>query len=240
MQKKISISAILAVLALCMGTNPGLYAQVVSPRSSNVQFDNLMKRGTEINPIYYDEIDGSPFVNKEFVPGTLTLKNGNAYENVGFRYNMHTDQIEFKEGDEILSFSQPKDLDRVSFDNQTYIYGKYFLKKKPVEGYFQLLADGHAKLLVKRMAEIRSEKMPASDFGEISYRDYFRLTEEYYITKDDRNLIPVRKSKGSLLKALSEKQAELKKFLEESNLDLKNDVDLGEVVFYYNQLMKEE
>lgn len=215
-------------------------AQLVSPRSSNIQFDNLLSRGSVINPIYYENIDGSPYLNQEFMPGDLSMKNGMIYENIGFRYNIYTDQIEFKQDKEILSFSQPQDLDRVKFGNATFVYGRMFSKNKPIQGYFQLLADGYARLLVRRSLEIKSEKLPASEFGGGNYRDYFRLAEDYFISKDGKNLVPIRKSEKSILKALGEKQGELKQFLSESSLNLKNDIDLGELVFYFNQLMKED
>jgi|GEM_PF-1121693 len=238
-RKKTCITVIL-VCSVFLVQVPSSMAQLVSPRSSNVQFDNLLSRGTEINPVYYDEIEGSPFLENEFMPGTVVMKNGRIFENIGFRYNMHTNQIEFKDEGKILTFVNPRDLEYVFFGNHRFIYEKYFLKGKPVEGYFKVLADGYARLLVKRYAEIKSEKMPVSNFGEVNYRNYFRITEDYYITKDGQNLIPVRKQKRSLLKALEEKKTEIEAFLEASGLDIRNDVDLGEVVFYYNQLMQEE
>lgn len=238
--KRYFLLLMLPVLAIALFQGNRLNAQITTRRSANVRLDELMSRGTTIGTVFYDNVDGSPFLNDGFEPGEITMKNGMVFQNVDFRYNIYHDQIEFRQGEEILTFADPQGFEQVRFDDKTFVYRRYLKGKKPMEGYFQVLSDGHARLMIRREQIIKREKLPASDFGGGNYRDYFRLSVEYFITKDGKNLIPVRKTERSILKALNEKQSELKQFLSESNLNLKNDIDLGEVLFYYNQLMKGE
>jgi hypothetical protein len=215
-----------------------LPAQIVSPRSTNVKMDELMEKGTIVADVLYDNVKGSPYLNAEFLPGTLSMKNGRIFDEIVFRYNIYTDQIEFKRNDEILMFSAPNEVEKVVFESRTFEYGNYYLKNKLVNGYYQLLADGECKLLVRRSSIIKREELPASEFGGHNYRDYFRNEVDHYITKNHRDLIPINKTTKSLVKVLSDKGPEIKKFIAESNLDLKKDEDLGEIVFYYNEIKK--
>jgi hypothetical protein len=216
-----------------------MMGQITTSKSINTRLDALMRQGSAIGPAMYENIDGNAYINEEFSAGKLTQKNGMIFEEIEFNYNIFTDQIEFKNEDKVLAFAQPQQLESVVFDNKKFIYDSFVFKKKSINGYFQLLADGPCKLLVRRSSEIKREKRPPSDFGEVSYRDYFREEILYFITKDNTNLIPVRKNKNSLLKALGDHTEEMEAFLESGNLNLKMDEDLGEVVFYYNQLIKQ-
>jgi len=213
-----------------------VHAQVISPRSSTMQFDRMMEKGTVVADVNYDNIKGSAFLNKEFVSGTLYMKNGMIFEEIPFRYNIYADQIEFKKGEEILAFTNPNELDHVVFDGRIHIFGTYYLKGKLIKGYYQMLTDGECRLLVRRSSIIKREQLPASDFAGGNYRDYFREEIQYFLSRDGRNLIPIRKNTKSLLKVLSDKQDEIKQFISEGKLDVRNDEDLGEVVFFYNKL----
>jgi hypothetical protein len=98
-------------------------------------------------------------------------------------------------------------------------------------GYYNLMYNGAAaKLLIKR----RKEKVQFSDINSI--REEFQENDKYFIEKGG-NYYPVKKKK-SVLRALDDKNKELKSFIKSNGLNFKSNPDeqLALVVEYYDSL----
>ncbi len=219
---------ILAFIMLLSNLNS--YSQV------NARINSMTTKSSLYVDNPYEEVEGNPYVEEEFMEGVVVFKDSSKISKVFLRLNHNTDQIEFKEGDEILGFTKPEDLALASFGNRSFIYNRYHIGKKIQSGYFEVLASGYCKLLFRRESIIKREQVPPSEMSGGNYRDYFRTTEEYYLLLGAEPAKKVIKSQKSVLKALAEEESSLKKYIADEGLKVKNDEDLVKLINYYNDL----
>ncbi len=198
---------------------------------------NSMTRNSSLyvdNP--YEKVEGNPYIEKKFLEGKMVFKDSSEISEVLLRLNHNTDQIEFMEEDEIRGFSKPQDLAFANFGNRSFIYVRYFLAKKVMYGYFEVLANGYCKLLYRRESIIKREQLPPSEMSGGNYRDYFRTTEDYYLLVASEPAKKIVKSKKSVLKTINDQETELNKYIIDKGLKLKQEESLIELINYYNSL----
>lgn len=213
-----------------------LFSNLISYSQVNARINSMTSKTSLYVDNPYEEVEGNPYVKEEFMEGVIVFKDSSKISEVFLRYNHNTDQIEFKEGDEIRGFSKPGDLELASFGNRNFIYNRYYIGKKIQLGYFEVLAFGYCKLLFRRESIIKREQLSPSETSGGNYRDYFRTTEEYYLLLGAEPAKKVIKSKKSILKALAEEESNLKKYITNEGLKVKNDEDLIKLINYYNDL----
>lgn len=223
------IGTVVLILTLC---------QTVASQIHHNTLTQYMRRSMieGINP--YGEIEGNPYYpGQEFKSGTIYHRDSTKTTNVPMRLNHFIDQIEFKHGENIMMLIKPDEIDRMEFGHLIFLYSEFVpYIGKPDAGFFEVMARGYCKLLYRRSSEIKRENLPVSDFSGGNYRDYFRITEEYYIKKGDEPAQFVRKSKRKILKVLSDYTNELEDYINKNNLTFKSDEEIIDLIYYYNAL----
>lgn len=226
------------ILSLCQTA----IGQIYSGTGNNPKLIQYMRRSMikGINP--YGEIEGSPYYpGPEFVSGTIYHRDSTKTINVPLRLNHFIDEIEFKHGENIMMFVRPDEIDHLEFGHLTFIYSGFAPPiGKPDIGFFEVMAKGYCKLLYRRSSEIKREDLPVSNFSGGNYRDYFRITEEYYIKKGNEPAEYIRKSKRKILKTLSDHTKELEEYIDKNGLTLKTNEEIIDLIYYFNALKAKE
>jgi hypothetical protein len=226
------------ILSLCQTA----IGQIYSGTGNNPKLIQYMRRSMikGINP--YGEIEGSPYYpGPEFVSGTIYHRDSTKTINVPLRLNHFIDEIEFKHGENIMMFVKPDEIDHLEFGHLTFIYSGFAPPiGKPDVGFFEVMAKGYCKLLYRRSSEIKREDLPVSNFSGGNYRDYFRITEEYYIKKGNEPAEYIRKSKRKILKTLSDHTKELEEYIDKNGLTLKTNEEIIDLIYYFNALKAKE
>jgi hypothetical protein len=222
------------ILTLCQTA----IGQIYSGTGNNPKLTQYMRRSVikGVNP--YGEIEGSPYYpGPEFKSGVIYHEDSTKTINVPMRLNHFIDEIEFKHGKDIMMFVKPDEIDRIEFGHLTFIYSEFDPPfDKPDVGFFEVMAKGYCKLLYRRTSEIKREDLPVSDFSGGNYRDYFRISEEYYLKKGDEPAQFIRKSKRKILKTLSDYTTELENYIKKNGLTLKSDEEIIDLIYHYNAL----
>lgn len=213
-----------------------LTINLVSFSQVNARLNSMIRNSSLYVDNPYEKVVGNPYIEKEFLEGKMVFKDSSEISEVLLRLNHNTDQIEFMEGDEIRGFSKPQDLEFANFGNRSFIYVRYFLSKKVMYGYFEVLANGYCKLLYRRESIIKREQLPPSEMSGGNYRDYFRTTEDYYLLVASEPAKKIVKSKKSVLKTINNQETELNKYIIENGLKLKQEESLIKLINYYNSL----
>ncbi len=213
-----------------------LMAQISTAKSPNPKFEALIRRSDIFGYNPFKEIEGNPYFEKEFQTGEIIHKDSSVTRDVLMRLNHYSDQIEFKYKNSIMIFTQPRDIDHVTFGHKSFVFSDYSTGKKNKSGFFEVLAWGNCKLFLRRASIIKREKLPPTELKGGNFRDYFRTTEEYYLKKGDLPAIKIQKTKKSILKALSDHETELIDFIEKRELKLKKDEDLIDLIYHYNAI----
>ena len=231
--KKIFIFSIL----LFAGIGSFSFGQIYSTPNTNPQIINMIHRSLVIEKDAYIKVEGDPFVDKDFEKGTIIFKDSTRASDIPLRLDTYTDNLQLKINDTIKVLSPPDIIDHANFGHREFIYSRFKEGAFYKNGYFEVLAQGNCKLLLRRESVIRREQLPASNFGGGNYRDYFRTTNTYFIKKDDDPAVKISRSKKSILTVLGDHKSDLEKYIRDNHLKLSKEDALIDLIYYYNSLI---
>jgi hypothetical protein len=101
--------------------------------------------------------------------------------------------------------------------------------------YFLVLYEGKTSLL-----KLVSKNLKKADFKDPYSNnvrfDTYEDANEYYLLKADGNMAKVKRSKKSVLDALSDKEVAIKALLEQEKIELKSERELVRVVAKYDAI----
>ncbi len=189
-----------------------------------------------------DKIDlskakGSPFEQKEFVFGKVGSKTSSTMNNYYLRYNVYNDEIQMKASlDDVNIYGLIKSLNIYAIiNNKEYHYLSYSDEKEVNEGYFILVSKDLKNHLYLRKTIRFNPGRPAKDsFREAIPPSFKNINRFYY--KKGRILFPLSVKKKGILNQFSNKKNELKKFIKDESIDLKNEKDMIKLLKYYESL----
>ncbi len=76
-------------------------------------------------------IEGSPYLLDDFTIGSVYTNTSDEFTDIPLRYNIYSDQIEFKTGDNsVFSMGTPEIIERVELGNYKMVYSPYEQGKK--------------------------------------------------------------------------------------------------------------
>lgn len=170
-------------------------------------------------------IQGSPYLNEFFLPGTIELSDGEIIENVPIRYNVNQDVIEIDNDGEILAINKPDKIRRVSFNERTFIYNPFLVNDgKGKDAYFEEIKVGKSLLYLKRTNPLKLETHN-SNFGKSGTgASYYNMALQFYVKTSDDEVYKL--NKNSFLDHLSSHKSEMKKYIKTRKIkfDKENDV----------------
>lgn len=231
-----SITYHLFLLAFLFTIPKNSFTQINASTGMSSRMQSLLRTTSLYTTNPYENVYGNPFVDEEFQDGEILFKDSSIVKEIALRLNHNNDQIEFKQDGKILAIDNPEDMISFSFGNHLFYYEKYLSGKKILSGYFEVIVAGKTNLFYRRNSIIKREKLPPSEMSGGNYRDYFRTVENYYIKQEGKPAFLVYKTRKSILKALSDKKAELEKYIDQSNLKIKKEGQLKDLIEYYNSL----
>lgn len=217
--------AVLIVLLFCL--SPALKAQL---------YGNLLPSRYMYGPrhLTLEQIQGTPYLNPDFVNGKVTTTDGSTFNDIPLRYNCYSDVIEFKKEDVGYDIDPKNIVDKVEFGGRVFGYLQFEPGFGHNMGYFQILAEGKAKLCVKyqigflEREELRGYATPKPD-------RFDNLKVTYWISMDNAPAKQIL-NKGKFLELFSEKKNEVEGFMASKKLTIKKEDDLKKIVSYYNTL----
>src|SRR6056297_3198927 len=111
LSKKIKLFTIISAILI---TLPGLLnAQKMKEESS---IDNLIKSKHTYKVNYsYDEIEGTPYLQKEFTEGIFHYKNENKDIKKPLRYNMFTEKFEMQRGELVYVLNREEKVEHIKY-----------------------------------------------------------------------------------------------------------------------------
>lgn len=196
-----------------------------NPYPSPLPFD---KRYVNENYHDYDNIDGSPYLNNEFVNGIFYVKDTVAIK-LPIRYNIYADHMEYKSEGVIYYVDSPQALSRIVLGESVFIYLSFIEKG----GYYELLETGKFKLIQKRRVVFKhSETKPIE--GLIKSR-FESNTDLFYLVNNQNQAFRIV-NMNSVLKALQDQQTKVETFIKQEKIRNTKKENLIKIIKYYNSL----
>jgi hypothetical protein len=187
--------------------------------------------------IFYDDIQGDPFLFKDFVKGILIVTDGKKFS-VIVRYDIYADKIHLKDNGEIFAIIQPEKVKLIEAGDLKFIYSLYVNSPGEVNSkagsYFILKVEGKCKLLVKKNLRIQDAELP-SLYSEAKPAKFVLTDDTYYLKLGENSAAKVT-NKKELLALLADKKEEISNYIDSKKLKFKDSEDLAAIISYYNGL----
>ncbi len=183
------------------------------------------------------ETKGVYFYNKEWQDADIIMFSGDKLENFPVRYNLGKNILEIKSEDivKVISIGQIKEIHFHDKFKNEILKNTVLYKNNEGVGFFTVLSEGNKILLKKTYLEvIEPNYVNALDVGEQERKIVQRA--KYYIADRDNEVIQIKKNKRFVLKLLNDRAEDIKKYMSQNKLSVKNENDLIEIFNYYNTI----
>jgi len=183
----------------------------------------------------YANIEGDPYMFKDFHQGKFTLRSGESYD-LDMRYDIYADQVHIKYNNNIFGLSQPEKAATIKIDTVTFVYCNV-AKKNGIasdKAFFILKTDGKFKLLIKKRV-ILQDAVPEKPMQPAMPAKFVESKDSYYLQLNNGNAVWI-KNKKDLLASMNDKKDAISSFLDQKKINVSRVEDLVKIVEYYNTL----
>lgn len=196
---------------------------------------NKLISGEWKNVLTEDQIEGSPYLNKEFESGTVYTVQRQQYNEIPLRYNIYNDNLEFKTPDnEIMALSAPEIVEKALVGNTILTYSTYLVANKTKKGFFVVLEEGKASLYAKPAVAFQEATEPAA-YKDAEPARFVKKADEYYIRIGSEQAVIIS-NKKDLIEAFPDNRDKIESFISKNKIKTNKPEGLKEAVKYYNTL----
>ncbi|WP_303923751.1 hypothetical protein [Draconibacterium sediminis] len=184
-------------------------------------------------------VNGTPYLNEEFLPGILELKDGAKSDEVLMRYNIASDAFEVIQDSDTLILNQPYKLNQIWYDNKVFIFDPLMRTdaERKYNGFFQLLLEGKLSLYEKQRKDLKFDSFTPNYQGGSGTKEYYYVDKTSYVARFQDGSGFLMNSKGSFLKYIDSKyKSQVKSFIKQNRIKFNNQSDLIKLVKYVNSL----
>ncbi|MFP4366855.1 MAG: hypothetical protein ACLFQA_07150 [Bacteroidales bacterium] len=187
----------------------------------------------------YKRIAGSPFLNDDFIEGSLITKDSILYPDIPLRYDIYRDEMEFMvEGESVPRvIATPQNFLFFRLDEKTFVHIAFLDGNTPKRGYFELLNRGECQVLMRRRTDY-AEPEGARGFDPAKPARFVQKRNSYFMRFNNQVPEEIRLRRRNILSSFDEKKDEISGFVNENNLSYRSLDDLIKMADYYNQLTK--
>ena len=204
---------------------------------NSVNFFSVAKvmKGETNTELTNEDIEGSPYLNDEFINGNVYTTSKTMFPDIPLRFNIYNHEIEFKSPEgKIAAIDTPEIVEKIEFGNYVVEYVPYKDVKKIKRSFLLLLSDGHAKLYARPSVDFRAAEPP------VPYKDavpakFIDEATSYYIRVGNDAALLIEKKKDLTL-AFPDHQHEIDAFIKKHKINHRKEDKLMALVEYYNSL----
>lgn len=191
-------------------------------------FSNSVNSSTG-RSIKYDEISGSPYIDKNF----RDAKIAESYQNTPIRYNSYKDELEFKNNDMIMILPKESKFERVEIISPKQVFVYKSIDNEP-NGYYIELVSGKFSLYKKLRTNFVDVSPATTPYGSDKPAYFSTVTPVYYIVANGQ-AIKKPKNQKQIIDLLPDKKEALNSFFKENKIKLDKEEDLKKIVTFLNQ-----
>lgn len=206
--------------------------KAVAPDVLNMLINDYSLKQHDVNDLkFYDKIKGNPYLPKDFTEGYITINKNKI--STKFRYNMHTDEVEFYLKEKILVLTNtPEETKLVFGDNILYYLTYYPKNSEPKTGYLCLLVDGKYKLLAKKNVDF-IPKDPPQPIADSKPDRFVQRDDNFYVQLENAKPIEIA-NKKDILDAIPELKEKIENYFSTNKVKFRNTEDIIELFKYIN------
>lgn len=225
----LSFIALLYLPALPSSAQQTLNQEFVNLYRQHTTEKTLDKLVKGVEPGY----KGSPWLSEEFADGDIYLNDGRFYKNIPLRYNVYSDNIEFRMEEKNLVLPNSLNPDSIVIGNDTFIYTEHTYNKGRIPGYLVMMYSGSWSLLKKHKVDFTPE-VPPGAYQDSKPAQFMMARPDYFITGGVIAVPTYFNNEKSLQKLTAVDGTELKAYIKNSRTDFRDDNSLIELFRHIN------
>ncbi|HEK21420.1 MULTISPECIES: hypothetical protein [unclassified Mucilaginibacter] len=180
------------------------------------------------------KMNGTSEIYNEWIPGQVTLENGENYKNLFLKFDPKENLLTFvydkkdapqKFKDNVRVFTLNAGTERVFANGFPKFDGSN------TQTYYEIIAGGKTMLLEHHRQYLKSvrDENRALTIGE------YTALKHYYVFKDQK-MSKTKLDRNAILAALADKSAEVSAYADKEHLKYDNEEDVKKIFDYYNKL----
>jgi hypothetical protein len=186
----------------------------------------------------YQGVVGSPHLLENWTQGDFVIE-GKQYTQAKLKYNVFSDELVFlrpPQNDSVILSRLKVEAFTLNDGLKTRQFKRIEIKEPPIQAkYYEVMNEGKTQWLIHwRKTILKANYTGAYNAGRTA--DEFIIKDDQFILKADGTLHELKKNKKTILKILSDKQAEIEKYLKEQKINLNEQADLIKLLDFYNSL----
>ncbi len=196
---------------------------------------NKLTSGNGTHILTQNEIEGSPYLQDEFVSGSIYTIQKLMYIEILLRYNIYNDNLEFKlPSDEVQALSAPEIVEKAIIGDIQLNYSPFLRANKIRHGFLLLLEEGKASLFSKPVVAFKEATEPAA-YKLAEPAKFVRKADEFYIRigNEPAKLITGKKD---LIESFQDNRDKVENYIDKNRIKTNKAEDLKKVVSFYNSL----
>lgn len=187
------------------------------------------------NVLTENDIEGSPYLNDEFIKGSIYTSSKTQYADIPLRYNIYNDEIEFETEDKkVAAIASPEIVEKVTFGDITMEYIPFDYSKTVRKGFFKVIVKGRASLYARPDIEFREAKSP-EPYKEAEPAKFIQKDDRYYLRLGMESAV-MCVNKKDVISFFPDHSSEIDSFIKENKINVKKEDELKKLLEYYNSL----
>lgn len=185
----------------------------------------------------YESILGSPYLIKDYKEGFMIVDDSIYVRDIRFRYNIFKEEMEICYNKEYRAIRDHERVNKIVFDDRSFIYSDYILDDAIEEGYLEVLSAGKVTLLKKYKCTILEPNYNKAMSSGIK-NQRFSIKEFYVLKKESEKekAIIFKPGKKAIFELLPDKKEQISVYIKENKIIVRKDAGLKKVIEYYNSL----
>jgi hypothetical protein len=216
-------------------TNGTLPIQLNPATMSNILTDPFRGQGFKISNNMGD-VEGTPFLFKEWKNGDVTLKNGEKYKIEKMNLDASRDQFVYTINDSLFEFSDNIREIRIYGDDHKNDPGSDMIFRSDINSmaanFVQVLTMGKITIFCENSKKPEGENYTN---GIVTNTRKYVLHSNYYSLVDNK-AVPIKFSSSTLDNLTSDKKKQVEVFIKENKLKVKKESDFLKAINFYNSI----
>lgn len=180
----------------------------------------------------YANIQGTPYLHEEWINGDIHLVSGYVHKKVKVKLDIFNDMILYQGKAGLIALHKDYIHKFILHATETQqIFEKLDISGKE-NTFYEVIYNGPTRLLKYYRKELIKANTDEA-YGDRKY-DEFVNRDVYFLEPTKGNFKKIKLNKSSILKSLPSDEKDLKSFLKNSSLDLRNEAAIVELLNFYD------
>ena len=223
------IRSFLVIIILSLSSQL-VFSQIITPTTvSSAGIDYYYRNSHAKKVADYTFVEGSPYLNSQFVDGVLYLKDSTSVS-LPLRYNLYSNEMEYQYDGSNYTVGNPQSLQKAVIGNSEFVY----LPLGSQGGYYEIYVWGKCCLLEKKSVKFTAAEFGTPITGTIPAK-FTRNRDVLYLLDSNSHPYQVGNIK-SVIDFLQDQSPKIENFIKQEKIKNAKKENLIKIIKYYNSL----